>query len=216
MKRKLFVKGLAASCALAIVVWTVRGAPVVIAQNEPAAATKTQRSSARAKAAMSDDLVLIEVQGTNAKRFSMQPSDPASGYSAQLQLAPGAAVDPVAQIPSEILLFNVIGTNAEKLELSWFKNAAYIITGRYGAGQIRSLNLGVDSQSDLYIDTAHNVIIVNPANGVTLGVGGPKVLSGSADPTLGVKAPLSSMYIRSGSVGWYQKTGTSDTAWTLK
>ena len=41
MKRKLFVTGLAVSCALAIVVWTARGAKVVKAQNEPAAATKT-------------------------------------------------------------------------------------------------------------------------------------------------------------------------------
>jgi Protein of unknown function (DUF1264) len=37
MKRKLFVIGLGVSSVLALVVWTVRRAPVVMAQNEPAA-----------------------------------------------------------------------------------------------------------------------------------------------------------------------------------
>ena len=41
MKWKLFVKGLAVSCAVALVAWTVRSVPVVKAQNDPAAATKT-------------------------------------------------------------------------------------------------------------------------------------------------------------------------------
>lgn len=37
MKQKLFELGLAVSCALVLVVWTVRSAPVAKAENEPAA-----------------------------------------------------------------------------------------------------------------------------------------------------------------------------------
>lgn len=51
-----------------------------------------------------------------------------------------------------------------------------------------------------------------------LSIGGPVMLSGSADPSAGagVAAPLSSMYLRTGATAeLWRKTGGANTAWTL-
>lgn len=50
-----------------------------------------------------------------------------------------------------------------------------------------------------------------------LGANGPKILKGSADPTSGggVAAPVGSLYLRTAAGTLYQKTGATDTDWTL-
>jgi hypothetical protein len=44
----------------------------------------------------------------------------------------------------------------------------------------------------------------------------PKLLTGTADPSAGagVVAPVGSLYIRTGTVQLWQKTGAGDTQWT--
>lgn len=90
-----------------------------------------------------------------------------------------------------------------------------------GARLILGTGDGTTPSAALLIDKDRQVTVVEPALGVELGVGGPKVLAGTGDPEGAVTAPNGSIWLRlDGGAGtsFYVKEpgGTSNTGWVPK
>jgi hypothetical protein len=92
-----------------------------------------------------DALVLVDVPGTNGRRVSIQPvGQGTSTKSSQLELVPGAAVDPANNITSQILLMNKTGANYERFVFSCFNNEFSITSSKAGTGIARAIRTYVD------------------------------------------------------------------------
>jgi hypothetical protein len=94
-----------------------------------------------------DALRLADVPGTNGRRVSIQPHDQGtSTKSSQLELVPGAAVDPALNITSQILLLNKTGANFERFVFSCYNNEYSITSSKAGTGIARPIRTYVDEQ----------------------------------------------------------------------
>jgi hypothetical protein len=105
---------------------------------------------------LTDALLLADVPGTNGRRISIRPHDQGtSTKSSQLELVPGAAVDPANNITSQILLMNKTGANYERFVFSCFNNEFSITSSKAGTGIARPIRTYVDEQPVWEATTAH-------------------------------------------------------------
>jgi hypothetical protein len=73
--------------------------------------------------------------GVNTTRISFEGQNTSSGISSmEIQLLPDANIDPANRITSQILLYNVTGSNYERYLISNFDHTASIITSAQGMG----------------------------------------------------------------------------------
>jgi hypothetical protein len=103
-----------------------------------------------------DALILVDVPGTNGRRVSIQPHDQGtSTKSSQLELVPGASVDPANNITTQILLMNKTGANYERFVFSCFNNEFSITSSKAGTGIARVIRTYVDEQLVWEASTTH-------------------------------------------------------------
>lgn len=91
-------------------------------------------------------LILADVAGTNGRRVSIQPVDQGnSTASAQVELVPGANVDP-AEVTAQILIYNKTGENYERFVTSAYAGEYQFHSSRRGTGKARPTFFYVDNQ----------------------------------------------------------------------
>jgi hypothetical protein len=108
------------------------------AQGVPELATVNRvRAAVYRLGADANALQVVDVPGTNGRRWSLEPVDQVnSTASSQLQIVPGANVSP-AEVTAQILIYNKTGANYERFVTSAFNGEYQFHSSRLGTGLCR-------------------------------------------------------------------------------
>jgi hypothetical protein len=115
--------------------------------------------------ANSNALVVVDTLGTDGRRLSIEPHDQAtSNAAAQVQLVPGAAIDPATTIPAQILLYNQTGNDYERFTFSCVRDQ-YLIESTYnGAGSAKDILVQVGGSVSGAVDGVNAAVFYADAS----------------------------------------------------